>query len=428
MRACLSSTPRSSLLSLACLGVLGQACGLIDPIPPDAGVVLVDAGPNEDADFESPGDAGATEPSCDGAACGDAAIPQCTADGDCAASEYCSQLTQACTARCDQAGTCVGPRLAASNNRIVSDATHVCFAGDGSVPGHYTIFAWDGTAPLPSVLGAGANASALQIADGHCYFHADGVLQRAPVEGGDAEPLQELATLPLRSWLTPGHVWWTIVSGEELRVFRLARADGASVEQVLSGPAAELWESGNSTHLFRRFNPSYAKCAVAMAPIDAPSNATTIPMSFSKNCTGAFWASEESILFTQFEPVHHYPFRVDLANPGQEVVLGMASVETLMYQVRGNWLYGQRVVDGSGVSGVPNTVSYLRVPLSGGADVSAELLFTPTPGSAEFYVEPYDFKHNVQRTFAVLDGPRLVYQHKRERRLLTHALPPEPAQ
>ena len=86
---------------------------------------------------------------------------------------------------------------------------------------------------------------------------------------------------------------------------------------------------------------------------------------------------------------------------------------------------GQRVVDGSNVPGVPNTVSYWRAPISGGP---GELLFTPTPGTAEFYVEPYDFQNNVYRTYAVLDDLRLIYQHRSEHRLVMRALPAEPLQ
>lgn len=475
MRARLSRGSVSRLLSLACAGALTPACGLITPIPPDARVVPVesgvddamappdDAGPSADADVGDAGPSGEADadaagpsvdadvgdaspsgeadadagpsvdadgdaaPSADAAPPGDANATGCATDEQCSPAEYCSRLSQRCAPRCDAEGTCVGPGIAARNNRIVTDGMHVCYAGDGPEAGQYTIFAWDGASATARALASGQNALALQIADGHCYFHADGALQRALVTGGAPETVQPLASAPTRSWLTAGHVWCAVVSGEESQLFRLPRRAGAVPEQVVSGPAAELWEVGNSTQLFRRFNPSYAKCAIAVAPIDDPSNFTTIPMSFSKNCTGALWASEESIVFTQFEPVHHYPFRVDLNNPGKEVIISLSSVETLMYQVRGGWLYGQRVIDGSSVPGVNNTVSYLRVPISGGAEVASELLFMPTPGSAAFYVEPASFKDNVHRTFAVLDGPRLVYQHKRESRLLTHALPAEPA-
>jgi hypothetical protein len=155
-----------------------------------------------------------------------------------------------------------------------------------------------------------------------------------------------------------------------------------------------------------------------MAPIDDLASETTIPMSFSRNCSGAFWANEESLLFTQFEPVHYYPFRVDLSNLGLETTIRLHSQELMMYQVRGGWVYAQSVVDGSSVVGVPNTVSYQRAGLNGSA---TERLFTPTPGSANYSVSPFEIDDNVQRTFAVLDG-RLVYQHQRELRLVVAPL------
>jgi hypothetical protein len=203
-----------------------------------------------------------------------------------------------------------------------------------------------------------------------------------------------------------------------LDVYRLRRAPDAHAELVASVPSTSLWEGGNSTHLFRRFKPTFASCAVVMAPIDDLSAETTIPMSFSKNCSGALWADEQSILFTQFEPVHYYPFRVDLANPGVETTIRLHSQELLMYQVRGDWVYAQSVVDGASVVGVPNTVSYQRARLNGDP---TERLFTPTPGTANYTVSPFALDDNVYRTFAVLDQ-RIVYQHLHEFRLIVAPL------
>lgn len=90
-----------------------------------------------------------------------------------------------------------------------------------------------------------------------------------------------------------------------------------------------------------------------------------------------------------------------------------------MYQVRGSYVYGQTVVDGSGgTPGVPNTVSYSRAGLNGSA---TERLFTPTPGTASYTVSPFELDDNVHRTFAVLDQT-IVYQHKREFRLIVAPL------
>lgn len=471
MRSHVCASPAARLVSIFTLGALSTGCGLIDPTPPDGQVVLpLEAGADDDAvassddggtaeeddaatedgdaasddaatdtdaaapeaDASSDGDADAAaeagpqapDAACEGSSCADAGAAGCNADEQCGGSEYCSKRTHACSPRCDAEGTCVGPALAPSNNRVLSDERHVCYAGDGPNAGEYTVFAWDGSSPAPLTLASGAAARVLLVADGYCYFHAGSTLQRAALTGGPAETVQSLATAPLRSWMDAKFLWWSVVTGDQLQLFRLARSAGTTPEQVLSGPASESWEASNSTHLFRRFSPSYAKCAIAMAPITDPSNVTVIPMSLSKNCTCAFWASDESIVFTQFEPVRHYLFRVDLTNPTQEATIMLYSVEPLMYQVRGDWAYGQRVVDGSNVPGVPNTVSYWRAPIDGG---DAELLFTPTPGTAEFYVEPYDFQNNVHRTYAVLDDLRLIYQHKTEHRLLVHALPAEGA-
>ncbi|HEX6245204.1 MAG TPA: hypothetical protein VFZ61_29985 [Polyangiales bacterium] len=481
MRICSSKSPAARLLSTIALVSAGTACGWIEPSAPDGEVVTPleagagdDAGPDPadaaapedppdatngdaaaqpdaeaqpDADAppdgaqsdaeqseagepdggEADADAGLMAPpdaGCDeDASCTDSATPGCSADDQCAANDYCSQITHACTPRCDAHNGCLGPKLAATNNRILSDGRHVCYAADGASADQYTIYAWDGVAPQPTALGGGAAAQVLSVADGYCYYFAASSLQRARLTGGSPETLQALTSAPRRAWLDATSLWWTVVSGDQLQLFRLARQQGATPEQVHSGPAADSWEASNGAHLFRRFAPSYAKCAIAKAPISDPTSVTVIPMSLSKNCTGAFWADDSRVVFTQFEPVRHYLFRVDLANPAQENTVSLYSVEPLMYQVRGDVVYGQRVVDGSNVPGVPNTVSYWRAPLAGG---DGELLFTPTPGTAAFYVEPYDFQNNVHRTYAVMDDLSLLYQHKTEHRLIVRALPAEP--
>jgi hypothetical protein len=395
-----------------------SGCGLIVPSPPDAeaGVAQHDAGPDDGGapPVTMPHDA---SQDASAAVDADAGTAACHDDADCPASAYCSLVSQRCEQRCDATNGCIGPTIAADNNRIATDGTHVCYADDDREQGSYVIRAWDGSASEPTTIGRGANARVLLVADGYCYFSAPS-LSRAPLAGGPAEPLGALENAPRRAWLTADFVWWAAPRGELLDIYRRARGADAESELVASVPGTNLWEAGNSRYLFRRFKPTFASCAVVMAPIDELASETTIPMSFSKNCSGALWASEDSILFTQFEPVHYYPFRVDLANPSVETTLRLHSQELLMYQVRGAWIYGQSVVDGASVVGVPNTVSYQRAGLDGSA---TERLFTPTPGTAAYTVNPFELDDNVYRTFAVLEQ-QLVYQHLREFRLIVAPL------
>lgn len=380
-------------------------CGLIVPTTPDAGAPRDGGLPSHDSGAALPHDAGASA--------------DCGGDLGCAASEYCSLATQRCRARCSADG-CVGPTFAASNNRIVSDGDQLCYADDDGVDGGngYLVRSWDGQARTATTLARGsAELRVVLVADGYCYY-ATPSLERVPLAGGPSEPLQALEKAPRRAWLTDAFVWWTAPRGEQLEVYRLARDGDAESELVATVPTTNLWEAGNERYLFRRFKPTFASCALVMAPIDDLSAETTIPMSFSKNCSGALWANDESIVFTQFEPVHYYPFRVDLANLGVETTLRLHSQELMMYQVRGAFIYAQSVVDGSSVVGVPNTVSYQRAGLDGGP---TERLFTPTPGTAVYSVNPFEIDDNVQRTFAVLDG-RVVYERREESRLIAAPL------
>jgi hypothetical protein len=161
-----------------------------------------------------------------------------------------------------------------------------------------------------------------------------------------------------------------------------------------------------------------------MAPLTHLADETVIPMTFSRECRGAMWSDEESVVFVEFEPVRHHLFRVQLDNLAVSTQVKVSSTELLMYQVRGNFVYGQRVRDGSGgVPGARNIVSYMRARVDG-ADTLGEVVLSPTPGVAAFKVLPVD-GDNVYRTFAVLDQ-RLVYQHLTEFRLIVQPLPAEP--
>jgi hypothetical protein len=399
-------------------------CGLIAPTPLDAEVdgswpCWEDSAPCAVRDAGTSRDEDAARDAAADLADAEAGAAACASDAECAADEYCSRVNGACQPRCDAQDGCIGPTIAASNNRIASDGQHICYADDGPVAGgpEYVVRSWDGSARSARALAHRRDARVLLVADGYCYFAAPS-LERAPLVGGPSEPVQALTEAPRRAWLSADSVWWSAPRGDQLELYRLRRTPGAQAELVASGPPEKLWEGANSTHLFRREKPTFASCALIMAPIADLTQETSIPMSFSKNCSGALWVSEQSVLFTQFEPVHYYPFSVDLANLGVETTVRLHSQELLMYQVREPWVYGQSVVDGSSVVGVPNTVSYQRARLNGDP---TERLFTPTPGTASYTVSPFALDDNVFRTFAVLDG-KLVYQHRREFRLISVAL------
>jgi hypothetical protein len=401
------------LLTLVPLVAALSACGLIDPVSHDA-----EAGTSpHDAGADGGQDA-ASAPS-DAASDAEAGNFACTGDHTCSESEYCSIVSHSCSARCDALNGCIGPKIAASNNRIATDGEHICFADDNvDADGpRYVVRSWDGVAPQARTIARVGDARVLLVADGYCYFSSPS-LERAPLAGGLSERVQALSSAPRRTWLTTDYVWWAAPRDDLLDVYRLRRLPATQAELVASVPAANLWEGGNSTYLFRRFKPTFASCAIVMAPIADLTAETTIPMSFSKNCSGAFWANEQSVLFTQFEPVHYYPFRVDLDNPGVETTIRLHSQELLMYQVRGSFVYAQSVVDGSSVVGIPNTVSYQRAGLNGSG---TERLFTPTPGTASYTISPFEIDDNVQRTFAVLEE-KLVYQHMHEYRLVVAPL------
>lgn len=405
------TSPRRPLWHASLITML-TGCGLIAPTAPDAGRANDGGLLADDGGATLSHDAG---PSADS----DGGRAACGGDLGCAASQYCSRETQRCRARCSADG-CIGPTFAASNNRIVSDGEQLCYADDDGVDGGngYALRSWDGRSRTATTLAkGGADLRVVLVADGYCYYAAPS-LARVSLTGGPSEPLQALEKAPRRAWLSDEFVWWSAPHGDQLQIYRLARDGDAASELVAMVPADKLWEAGNDSYLFRRFKPTFASCAVVMAPIDDLSAETTIPMSFSKNCSGALWASDESIVFTQFEPVHYYPFRVDLANLGVETTLRLHSQELMMYQVRGSYIYAQSVVDGSSVVGIPNTVSYQRAGIDGSP---TERLFTPTPGTAVYSVEPFEIDDNVQRTFAVLDG-RVVYEQRSEARLIAAPL------
>jgi hypothetical protein len=194
-----------------------------------------DAGVKEDAG--SAEDASATE---DADAVEDAAARgNCEHDRECAPSEYCARAGQGCRTRCDERHVCVGPTIAATNNRVVSDGMRVCYADDGDLPdGHaYALKVWDGIAAQATTLTVATDARALLLDDGYCYFHAAAAIRRAPLNGGCVELVREVSTPPQRIWASPEGVSWSETQAGQVTTYRLPRTPNAQAE--LLGTASE---------------------------------------------------------------------------------------------------------------------------------------------------------------------------------------------
>jgi hypothetical protein len=339
-----------------------------------------------------------------------AAPPACASDDACPVDQYCSSASGTCNARCDDAGLCIGPPVSSSTTSLATDGAHVCYVGapGGAGGGELGVWSWDARSD-PRLLARADAVHALLIADGFCYV-AGRTLTRASLTGCAEQTLHEGQAAPKRMWLGPEHVWWTVPSEAGLEIWRSARHGPAPAPEGVAIAAAEQdWEAGNTTRLFRRVRGSRA-CDIVSAPLDDLASESATRMTYSWSCGGELHADDVSVFFNQYAGSYQL-YRIDFANPDEQIFTGMTSSEygPVRYRVDDGWLYAQRVENPVGIR---YPVTFFRSPRQ---EAVKEQLYAAPAGLVNFRAT----------LFAVL-GESLVFVSYREPRLAVQRVAPPP--
>jgi hypothetical protein len=251
----------------------------------------------------------------------------------------------------------------------------------------------------------------LLAADGFCYFAAPDL--RRSAWSGCGEQLVHAATVaPKRAWLSASYVWWTLPSDAGLAIWRVGRNAQPPAPELFALVAADQdWEAGTDSQLFRRVRGSRA-CSIVSAPVDDLAQESVTRMTYSWSCSGDLLADDQSLFFNQYSGSSYQLYRIDFADPSQQIYTGLSSTDyaPVRYVLNGAWVYAQRVGDPVGIR---YPVTLFRKPKR--SEAAPEQLFAAEPGLVNFR----------STLFAVL-GDSLVFASYREPRLVVKAIAPHP--